>query len=102
VTDIAAARRALFARVLDGAGKAPSTQRRAAFENAGSSGPVRTLLGKIAGEAHRVGDDDVRNALSAGLTEDQVFELAVCSALGQANRQYEAALAALALAIGKE
>jgi hypothetical protein len=26
----------------------------------------------------------------------------VCSALGQANRQYEAALAALALATGKE
>jgi len=102
VTDIAAARRALFARILDGAGEAPSTQRRAAFENAGLAGPVRTLLEKIAGDAHRVSDDDVRNALGSGVTEDQVFELAVCTALGQANRQYEAALAALALATGRE
>jgi hypothetical protein len=102
VTDIAAARRALFAKILDGAGEASSTQRRAAFENTGLAGPVQALLGKIAADAHRVSDDDVRNALASGLTEDQVFELAVCTALGQANREYEAAMTALALATGRE
>jgi alkylhydroperoxidase/carboxymuconolactone decarboxylase family protein YurZ len=32
---------------------------------------------------------------ASGLTEDEVFELVVCAAVGQATRQYEAALAAL-------
>ena len=102
MTDIAAARRTLLARMLDGDGEAQKAQRHAAFENAGVTGPMRTLLEKIARDAHRVGDDDVRNALSSGLTEDQLFELATCAAVGQANRQYEAAMAALAQASGKE
>jgi hypothetical protein len=102
MTDIAAARRALLARVLGGDGEAPRAQRQAAFDNAGLAEPVRTLLDKIARDAHRVSDDDVRLALDSGLTEDQLFELAVCAALGQANRQYEAAMAALAQASGRE
>jgi alkylhydroperoxidase/carboxymuconolactone decarboxylase family protein YurZ len=32
----------------------------------------------------------------SGLSEDEVFELVVCAAVGQAARQYESALAALA------
>ena len=35
----------------------------------------------------------------SGLTEDQIFELVVCAAVGQATRQYESALEALAAAV---
>ena len=98
MSEITAARNALFARILEGDGVAPKPQRRAAFDNTNLTGPLRTLLDKIARAAQRVSDDDVRAALGAGLSEDQLFELAVCAAIGQANRQYEAALAALARA----
>jgi hypothetical protein len=38
----------------------------------------------------------------SGLSEDQVFEIVVCAAIGQATRQYDTALAALEAATGKE
>ena len=34
--------------------------------------------------------------MEAGFTEDQLFELVICAAVGQSTRQYEAGLAALA------
>jgi len=95
MTDIADARRALIRQILDGDAEAPRVQRQGAFENAGLPQPIGTLLEKVARCAHRVSDADVRNALAAGFSEDQVFELAVCAAVGQANRQYDAAMAAL-------
>jgi hypothetical protein len=38
----------------------------------------------------------------SGVSEDQIFEIAVCAAIGQATRQYDAALAALEAATRKE
>lgn len=95
MTDIATARRALVTRILDGDGEAPGAQRQGAFENAGLPSPLGALLEKVARSAHRVSDADVVSVLDAGCSEDQVFELAVCAAVGQANRQYDAAMAAL-------
>jgi len=37
-----------------------------------------------------------------GLSEDQIFELVVCAAIGQATRQYQSALGALAEAVAHE
>jgi len=102
VADIAAARQALYARILAGTGHSDPAQRRAAFEGTSQSQPARELLEKIRLHAHRVTDADVQQARAAGLTEDQLFELAVCAAVGQAGRQFDAALAALAAASGKE
>ena len=34
--------------------------------------------------------------MEAGFTDDQLFELVICAAVGQSTRQYEAGLAALA------
>jgi alkylhydroperoxidase/carboxymuconolactone decarboxylase family protein YurZ len=42
----------------------------------------------------------VAAVLAAGLSEDQLFEIMVCAAIGQAHRQYTSALAALAAATG--
>ena len=95
MSDIPQLHRALIARVLDGDGKAPTELRRAAFDNAGLGEPTRTLIDKVAHHAYWVTDEDVAAVRTAGLTEDQIFEIVVCAAIGQACRQYENALAAL-------
>jgi alkylhydroperoxidase family enzyme len=101
MSDIAKLHRELVARVLDGEGKAPPELRQAAFDNAGLDEPVRTLIEKVAHHAYRVTDDDVAAVRAAGLSEDQIFEIVVCAAIGQASRQHESALAALARATGE-
>ncbi|HKA86754.1 MAG TPA: hypothetical protein VKE22_03775 [Haliangiales bacterium] len=95
MTDIRHAREALVARILEGDGLASPAQRRAAFDNAGLEEPLRTLIRKVAERARRVTDDDIAAARAAGLSEDQIFEVVVCAAIGQASRQYDTALAAL-------
>jgi hypothetical protein len=97
-----AAQRALVTRVLEGDGRAPADQRRAAFENGGLAEPLRTLVDKVALHPSQVTDADVLAAKASGRSEDQVFELVVCAAAGQATRQYEAALEALAAAVGDD
>lgn len=96
MADITKQRKAAIARVLDGAGKASRERRKAAFDNAGvAPEAVRALIEKVAHEAWKISDEDVAAAKAAGLSEDEVFELVVCAAIGQASRQYESALAAL-------
>lgn len=87
--------RELLARVLGSHGTAPDEVRRAAFDNTGLDEPLRTLAEKVALHSYRVTDDDVAAARAAGFTEDQIFEIVVCAAVGQADRQYANALAAL-------
>jgi alkylhydroperoxidase family enzyme len=95
-----AAQRALVTSVLEGEGRASPAQRRAAFENTEQAEPLRTLIDKVALRPTRVTDADLAAAKASGLDEDQVFELVVCAAIGQATRQYEAAREALAAAMG--
>jgi hypothetical protein len=98
MTDTIQLHRALIARVLDGHGKAPTELRRAAFDNAGLDEPIRTLVEKVSYHARWVTDEDIAAVRAAGLSEDQVFEIVVCAAIGQASRQYKNAVAALASA----
>ena len=101
MSNITSARRAVVTRVLEGGGRASHTQRRAAFDNRGLAEPLRTLIDKVAKHAYRVTDEDIAAARASGLSEDQIFELVVCAAIGQATRQYDTALAALETASGK-
>jgi hypothetical protein len=101
VAEIAQLHRELVARVLEGDGKAAPELRRAAFENAGLSEPIRALIDKVAHHAYRVTDEDVAAVRAAGLSEDQIFEIVICAAIGQASRQYNSALATLAGATGE-
>jgi hypothetical protein len=97
------AHRAVVIRVLEGDGRASHAARRAAFENAGLGEPLRTLIDKVARQPTRVTDEDIAAVLAAGESEDQIFELVVCAALGAATWQYESALHALEEAlIGKK
>ena len=96
MTDITRLHRGLVARVLDSAATAPGALRRAAFDNAGLDEPTRTLIEKVAHRPVAVTDEDVAAVRAAGLSEDQIFEIVVCAAIGQAGRQYSSALAAVA------
>jgi hypothetical protein len=102
MTDISRLHRALVSRVLGSDGKAQHELRRDAFDNAGLAEPMRTLIDKVASHADRVTDEEVAAVGAAGLSEDQIFEIVVCAAIGQATRQHDNALAALASASGEQ
>ncbi len=102
MTDISRLRGELVERVLYSEATADRDVRRAAFDNALSDGPIRTLIEKVADRSYTVTDDDIAAVRAIGLTEDQIFELIVCAAVGVAERQYTAATAALAEAEGEQ
>ena len=90
-----AAHRALVDRVLNGEGRASAEQRARAFGNDGLSPPLDALIGKVADRPAQVTEADLAAVKASGCTEDEVFELVVCAAVGQSTRLYEAGLAAL-------
>ena len=83
--------RALVDRVLKGAGRASLEQRARAF---GNEGPA--LTGKVVTSPARITDADFAAARAEGYTDDQLFELVICAAVGESDRLYAAGLAALA------
>jgi len=95
-----AAHRALVDRILDGEGQAAAEQRARAFGNDGLTPPLQALIGKVATRPAQITEADFAAAQAAGYTEDQLFELVVCAAVGRSARLYEAGLAALAEATG--
>ena len=94
--------KAMVKRVLEGDGKASHAQRRAALDNAGLSEPLGGLVNKVAKFAYKVTDDDIAVAKASGLSEDELFEIIICAAIGEATRQHETALTALDAVAMKE
>ena len=101
MSDITHARKTVIARILEGDGMSSVAQRRGAFDNAGLADPLRTFIEKVARHASKVTDADIAAVKASGVSEDQIFELVVCAAIGQAARQYDTALAALDGATGR-
>jgi len=95
-----AAHKALVDRVLNGPGMASPEQRARAFSNSDIPPPLQALIGKVAAMPGQVTDADFAVAKASGFSEDQLFELVICAAAGEASRRYEAGLAALAEATG--
>jgi hypothetical protein len=83
-------RKQVIERALHAPGETTGDTRRAAYDGRGSA-----LVEKVAANAWKVTDEDIAAAKQAGLSEDKIFELVVCAALGQATRQLDAALAIL-------
>ena len=94
--------RDLADHLLNGEGRASAEQRACAFGNDGLSPPLGVLIGKVAARPAEVTDADFAAAKAAGFSEDQLFELVVCAAVGASARLYKAGLAALAEAGGSE
>jgi hypothetical protein len=93
--ETAASRGALVTRLLEGDGRAASDLRRRAFDARGLPEPLATIVHKIGTRPTEINAEDIAAARAAGLTEDQLFEVIVCAAVGQAMRQHDAALAAV-------
>jgi hypothetical protein len=91
-----AAHRALVERILNGDGRASADQRARAFNNDGLAPPLDTLIGKVATQPTSVTKADFTAAKAADASEDQLFELVICAAVGQSARLYATGLAALA------
>jgi hypothetical protein len=90
-----AAYRALVDRILNGEGRSSPEQRARAFTGSHIGPPLDALIGKVATRPTQVTDADFAAAQAAGFSEDQLFELVICAAVGQSDRLYEAGLAAL-------
>ena len=101
MSNIRHAQMRLVSRILEGDGKASPSQRRAAFNNGGLAEPAGTLVNLVAKRAYRIVDADIAEAKDSGLSEDQIFEIVVCAAVGEATRQYDTALASLLATTGK-
>jgi hypothetical protein len=97
-----AAYRDLQDHILNGEGRASPEQRAQAFRNTGLSAPLAGLIAKVATKPAQVTDADFAAARAAGFSEDQLFELVICAAVGQSARMYDAGLAALADAVAGE
>ena len=91
-----AAHRTLVDRVLNGEGRAAAEMRARAFRNDGLSPPLDALISKVATRPAQVTEADFAAAKASGYSEDQLFELVICAAVGQSARLYDAGLAVLA------
>jgi hypothetical protein len=91
--------RRLVDRILHGPGQAPADQRARAFDDADLPESLRSLLDKVATASAQVTDADFATATEAGFSDEQLFELVICAAVGESTRQYQAGLAALAEAL---
>ncbi len=87
----AAVRRA----ILEGRGRSSAEARRQAYDGEGAPGAVASYIAKVRDHAYKITDEDIEALRAAGLDDDQIFELSVAAAVGQATRQYDAAAAAL-------
>jgi hypothetical protein len=96
------ARQALVHRVLDGDGYTSRNERENAFNNKGLSGASAALVDRVVQGVPMVSEIDIKAARSSGLSEEQIFEIVVCAAIGQGTRQYESAMTALKAALEKE
>lgn len=98
--DFRAAHTALVTRIIEGNGVASAAERRAALDNGGLPEPLGGLVKKVALQPTHITGGDFTAAKDAGFTDDQLFELVICAAVGQSSRQYDAACAALDVAAG--
>lgn len=87
--------------ILNGGRESTKQQRLSAFENTAMPQPLAGLIDKVAYHAYQITDSDINTVKSDGFSEDQLFELLICAAAGQASRQYQSGLAALEEALKK-
>jgi alkylhydroperoxidase family enzyme len=77
---------------LNGDGRASAEQRARAFRN---ESLLDGLIDKVVTRPVQVTEADFAAAKASGASEDELFELVICAAVGRSARLYEAGLAAL-------
>jgi hypothetical protein len=88
---LAALRRA----VLQSPGQTDRAIRTAAASGGFLSEPVGAYVAKVRDQSYRITASDIEELATAGLSEDQIFEITVAAALGAACRSLDAGLRAL-------
>ena len=94
-------RAAVQAAILDGAGTTDANTRCRAYAGEGAPGAVEEYIATVQRNAYRVHDDMVTAVRHAGLDDAAIFELTVATAVGEATRQFDAAMAALEAALAE-
>jgi hypothetical protein len=79
----------LRSRLLYGPGVVEPALRRAAFSGDPMPASLAALVEKVRFRAYQVTDRDVADALAAGWTESQLFELTVATAAGAGFQRLE-------------
>jgi hypothetical protein len=92
--DVEKHRKAAIARMTEGEAVSSVAARQEAFAGTGPA-VIRGLIEKVVKHAYRITDEDV-TAAKQQLSEDEIFELVACAAIGTADRQLAAARAAIA------
>lgn len=86
---------ALRRAVLESPGVTGTEMRKVAAEGGHLDEPLSAYLTKVREESFRVTDRDMEDLKSAGLNEDEIFELTIAAALGSAARRLDAGLKAM-------
>jgi hypothetical protein len=82
----------LQAAVFDSPGSTDAATRQAAAAAGLLPEPLAAYAAKVRDQSYRVTDADVQALQVAGHSEDEVFEITVCAAVGAALRSLDAAL----------
>ena len=86
---------ALRSAVLDGPGVLSAETRRAAAAAALTTPVLADYVDRVRHRAHRTTDANIDELRSAGLGDDEIFELTIATALGAALHRLERGLAAI-------
>jgi uncharacterized protein YciW len=88
--------RKLETRILDGPGALdPSVRRALADGDSPGDGLADKYVEKIRTNAYKIVDRTLEELKAAGWTEDQIFELSICTAFGAARYRLDAGLRAI-------
>ncbi len=86
---------ALRRAVLESPGQTEPAERVAAAEGRSLPEPTASYVAKVRDHSYRITDGDVEALTSAGLSQDQIFELTVAAAVGAAFRSLNAGVRAM-------
>ena len=87
--------RALLEIATQGPGTLAADVRAAAASGQGLPDALASYVQKVHGQAYRITDEDIEALKRAGCSEDQIFELTCCAAIGAGFRRLNAGMAAL-------
>jgi hypothetical protein len=83
---------AAIAAIVDARACTPASLRRAAYEGTPDDPVIAAYVEKVRRAAYRVTDSDIDRLRAGGLDDDEVFEITVAAALGEAMRGLRAGL----------
>jgi hypothetical protein len=81
--------------VLDAPARSTPELRTAAATGGELPEPLAAYVAKVRDQSYRVTDRDVERLTASGLSEDEIFELSIATALGAALRRFDAGLRAM-------